>query len=280
MDDLPRHGPDLEGTTRLMVHERMLATFAKHATPPVYGFVNAIGLEAHPEDIQALRAWRKAGHPLANHTYSHIDGARATQEEYLADVDKNEAVLRQLMGSEPAQVSAWKIFRYPYLRQGRDLAAQADLRTALSQRGYRIAEVTIDFYDWAYNQAYLRCLTEKNDAAIAGLEESYIDQAAAELRWADGAARELAGRPIPQILLLHVGHFTAHMMDRLLTTYAKNGARFVSLERALADPIYAREPSPRVMTSGNFLWQIRKSRGTRSPSVAPPPDTLLDLVCR
>ncbi len=280
VDDLPRHGPDLSGVSRVALHEKMLAVFAKHATPPVYGFINARGLEGHAEDEQALVQWLGAGHRLGNHTYSHIDGGKAPLADYLADVDKNEDALRRIAGGQPAEARAWKVFRYPYLREGKDLESHAAIRQGLAERGYRVAPVTIDFYDWAYNQAYLRCLGQKRDDALPGLKESFIDQAAAELRWADGAARELVGRPIKQILLLHVGHFTGEMLEELLATYEKQGARFISLDDALGDPIYDSEPSPRVATSGNLLWQIRKSRGTRSPSVAPPPDTLLDLVCR
>lgn len=280
VDDLPRHGGDLPGVSRLALHEKMLAVFAKHTTPPVYGFINARGLEGHAEDEQALVKWLAAGHRLGNHTYSHIDGAKASLADYLADVDKNEDALRRLAGSQPEQTRAWKVFRYPYLREGKDLESHAAIRRGLIERGYRLAPVTIDFYDWAYNQAYLRCLEQKREDATPALKESFIDQAAAELRWADGAARQLTGRPIKQILLLHVGHFTGEMLEELLTTYEKQGARFISLDEALGDPIYASEPSPRVSTRGNFLWQIRSSRKTRSPSVAPPPDTLLELVCR
>lgn len=280
VDDLPRHGGELPGVSRVELHQKMIAVFAKHETPPVYGFINAAGLEGHAEDEQALVAWVSAGHPLGNHTYSHIDGAKASLVDYLADVDKNEETLRRLTGRMPGGERSWKVFRYPYLREGKDLESHAAIRKGLDERGYRVAGVTIDFYDWAYNQAYLRCLDTKREDAVPGLKESFIDQAAAELRWADGAAREMTGRPIKQILLLHVGHFTGEMLDELLTTYTKLGARFITLDEALSDPIYANEPTPRVSTGGNFLWQLRKARGGRWPSVAPPPDTLLDLVCR
>src|SRR5688572_23435630 len=97
VDDLPRHGPDLPGVTRRSIHERMLAVFAAHETPPVYGFINAQKLEGHAEEEQALRAWVGAGHPLGNHTYSHVDGAQVAIPDYLADVDKNEPALARLL---------------------------------------------------------------------------------------------------------------------------------------------------------------------------------------
>ena len=115
---------------------------------------------------------------------------------------------------------------------------------------------------------------------VDALREDFIDNAAAELRWADGAGRELYGRPVRQILLLHAADFTATMMDTLLTVYEKGGARFISLDEALRDPIYATEPDPKAMPLGNYLWRARKARGTRSPSVAPPRDTLLAVICK
>ena len=279
VDDLPRHGPDLPGVTRLSIHERMLAVFTAHAAPPVYGFINAGKLEANAEDEQALRAWVRAGHPLGNHTYSHLDGAVVPVLDFLVDVDKNEPALERLIPAGAEGRRSWKVFRYPYLREGKDPQAQAVIRTALVQRGYRIAHVTIDFYDWAFNQAHARCVAKNDSASVTGLEAGFLEHAVSELRWADGAARELAGRPIKHILLLHVGEFTAKLLDRLLAAYERAGVRFVTLEAALADPIYASEPVPPV-PYGNFLWRLRKARGTRSPSAAPPPDTLLELVCR
>jgi peptidoglycan-N-acetylglucosamine deacetylase len=279
VDDLPRHGPDLPGITRLSIHERMLAVFLAHRTPPVYGFINAGKLEAHAEDELALRAWVTAGHPLGNHTYSHADGAQVPIADYLVDVDKNEPALERLLPASAEGRRSWKVFRYPFLREGKDSAAQAELRTALAQRGYRVAHVTIDFYDWAFNQAHARCITKNDPASVAALEVDFVDRAVHELRWADGAARELAGRPIKHILLLHVGEFTAQMLHRLLSAYEQNGARFVTLDAALADPIYASEPA-QPKPFGNFLWRLKRARGTRAPAAAPPPDTLLDRVCR
>jgi peptidoglycan-N-acetylglucosamine deacetylase len=280
VDDLPRHGPDMPGVTRLSIHERMLTTFAKHKTPAVYGFLNAQKLEEHPEDRAALVAWTHAGFPLGNHTYSHPDLGHTSLADYLADVDKNEASLKDLMGDGKEATRAWKVFRYPYLREGIDVAQRATIRVELEKRGYRIAQVTIDFFDWAYNAPYARCVAKGDEKAIAALKESYIDQAAWALRWADAAARELVGRPVKQVLLLHVGAFGALMLDEMLTTYEKNGARFVSLDDALADPIYTEEPKSPKAHYGNFLNQIRKARGTRSPVFPPPPDTLLELACR
>lgn len=281
IDDLPHHGPDMPGVSRLEIHRRILDVLGKHHTPPVHGFVNGHWLEKHPEEREALALWVKSGHPLGNHSYSHPDlFSKLTESEYLADVRKNEPVLESLMGTSPDRVRAWKVFRYPYLREGKDLASRERIRTELVAAGYRLAPVSIDFFDWAYQPAYARCAAKNDAESIATLRTDYIDQAAFALRWSDAAARELVQRPVKQILLLHVGQFTSLMLDELLTTYEKNGAKFIELDVALADAIYREEPREPKVTFGNHLNQLRKARGTRTPAMAPPPDTLLERICR
>ena len=51
--------------------------------------------------------------------------------------------------------------------------------------------------------------------------------------------RERFGREVRHVLLLHANRLNADHLDRLLEILARDGARFVPLETALADPIYA-----------------------------------------
>ena len=44
---------------------------------------------------------------------------------------------------------------------------------------------------------------------------------------------------VPQVLLLHAGAADADAIDALLTAFEAEGARWVSLRAALADPFYA-----------------------------------------
>src|SRR5262249_33296696 len=154
VDDLPRHGPEAPGQDRLALHQALLEPLVRHGVPKVYGFVNAG--RAQPGDRAALEAWVASGYPLGNHTAHHPDIGRVGIEAYLAEVDAGEPLLAELLG--PGQERVWKVFRYPYLRQGTDVPSRLALRKALVGRGYRIAEVTIDFEDWAYNPPYVRCL--------------------------------------------------------------------------------------------------------------------------
>ena len=70
-DDLPEHGDLPPHATRVGVAKSILATLKREGLPPVYGFVNGVALEDTPSEAGVLRAWRAAGQPLGNHTYSH-----------------------------------------------------------------------------------------------------------------------------------------------------------------------------------------------------------------
>ncbi len=278
VDDLPIHGPTLPGQTRLAIHEAFLSAIRAHRVPPVYGFVCAGPLDGHPEDEAALKAWVAAGNLLGNHTRTHPDIYKVTVGDYLADLDGDESLLRKLSPGVDERV--WKVFRYPYLQEGTDLRSRASLRGDILARGYRIAEVTIDFYDWAYNDPFVRCALKRDDAAVTALKTSYLDYADGALHWADATARALIGRPIEQILLLHMGAFDALVLDDLLTRYEAQGVRFVSLDRAMADPAYALEPRRPVAWEGTFLSQVSESRDKGSLPEPVLPEALLSALCR
>ncbi len=225
-----------------------------------------------------MEAWVAQGNLLGNHTRTHPDLHKTTLNAYLADLDANEPLLRKLANG--AGERTWKVFRYPYLQEGTDLDSRARLRQEIAIRGYRIAEVTIDFYDWAYNEPYARCMAKHDERSVAALKTTYLDYANAELHWAGEAARALVGRPIPQILLLHIGAFDAVVLAALLSIYERQGVRFVSLDRALADPVYAVEPRRPAAWEGTFLSQLSESRATKAPPEPILPEALLDAVCR
>jgi peptidoglycan/xylan/chitin deacetylase (PgdA/CDA1 family) len=276
-DDLPRHGKDLPGLSRAAIHRKLLDTLRAHHLPPVYGFVNAVHLEEHPDDREALTAWIDAGQPLGNHTYSHINPNKSSLAAYLADIDRNEAALTELSG--PGREGAWKVFRYPYLREGTDAALRDSIRRHLATRGYRVAHVTIDFYDWGWTDPYVRCLTAGDEASLAWLRSSFLEAAEAALRWSADAAKQLVGRPIKHVLMLHASAFEAVMLDELLRLYEAADVRFVSLDEALSDPVYqvdTRVTQPR----GDALLEQLTSRSPAHPPHPARPLAELEQRCR
>lgn len=245
-DDLPAHSPLPPGETRAGVARDVLRALER-AEAPATGFVNGGFLQAEPDSGLALRLWREAGRPFGNHTWSHLRLTSASAAAFEADVVRNEALLAALAEGRP-----WRWFRYPFLAEGETPEVRARARSFLQARGYRIASVTLDFGDWAYNDPYARCAARGDAAAVAGLEARFLAAAAESLDRARALSLQAEGREVPLVLLLHLGAFDARMMDRLLDLYRSRGVRFVSLDRALADPFYRADaealPSPEPLT--------------------------------
>lgn len=273
-DDLPASGPDVPGLSRLRIHQEILGALRKHGVPQVYGFVNGKGTE-HPDGRAALEAWVAAGYPLGNHTYSH-----STPKElpaWFADLHRNEPLLRALL---PGPEERWKVFRYPELRQGETGEAHDAIRAHLLEHGYRIAEVTVDFGDFAWNEPYARCLARGDRASIEELRRSFLQSAQTFLGFDDSFARRLFGRRIRHILILHGGAFDAVMLDDLLTLYETAGVRWIPFDEAQRDPVYQHDPKV-APTGGDILQeQVATARRTRVIPWVTMPLQQLAATCR
>src|SRR5262249_30222475 len=145
-------------------------------SPPVYGFVNAKRLEEAPENKQVLELWRDAGFPLGNHAFSHTDLHTNSLAVFEQDVLADEPILRELMADQD-----WHWFRFPYLREGETLEKHRDVMVFLKEHGYMVAEVTLSFGDYAYNDPYARCLAKNDTQAIEWMKDSYLSRASEEL---------------------------------------------------------------------------------------------------
>jgi len=274
-DDLPAHGPLPPGMTRVDVANSIIAALRARKSPPVYGFINARQLETTPADADVLRAWREAGFPLGNHAYSHMDLHANTAEAFEADVIANEATLRSLMSD-----ADWHWFRYPYLREGDTADKYKTVRAMLGRHGYRTAQVTLDFSDYAYNAPYVRCLAKNDTEALAWLKQSYIDRATASLTRGQTAARALFGRDINHVMLLHIGAFETVMLPRLLDLLDANGFVLASLPEAQADEAYQRVPERDANWSGTLLNQLAPRPPSTGPADQSPPQPANDVFAK
>jgi peptidoglycan-N-acetylglucosamine deacetylase len=206
-----------------------------------------------------LKLWRAAGYPLGNHAFSHMDLHANSADAFVQDVAANEPILGKLMAN-----ADWHWFRYPYLREGDTPDKYKAVRTFLDQQKYRVAQVTISFDDYAYNDPYARCLAKNDTNGIAWLEKSYLARADESLTKGQAAARTLFGRDIKHIMLLHIGGFETVMLPRLLELLKERGFALTTLEDASSDEAYRTEPAGESW-NGTFLEQLLKARGGPRP---------------
>jgi peptidoglycan-N-acetylglucosamine deacetylase len=276
VDDLPRPSFRNQESADEVLH-RMVTAFERHHLPPVTGFVNGKRLQDHPEDRAALERWVRAGNLIGNHTYSHLDLAKVPLQSYFDDVVKNESLLNGVQGI-PRPGHDWRVFRYPYLQEGQSEDTRESVRKFLFARGYRIAEVTVDFEDWQWFPIYARCAGDTDDRDVDKLRVRYRRAARDSLLDADRQARTLFGRRIRQVLLLHAGSFTADMLEDLLDEYEAMGVHFVSLDDALQDSAYHLDPRFARNWGSPFLYQVRTAlRGDDHHSKWPPYPELASL---
>jgi peptidoglycan/xylan/chitin deacetylase (PgdA/CDA1 family) len=273
-DDLPSHGPLPPGETRLDVASKILAALTAAHLPPTYGFVNGARLAQEPGSEAVLYAWRAAGNPLGNHSWSHMDLNKHSLAEFADDVQRNEPLLKEQMKKQD-----WHWLRFPYLSEGDTAEKRAGVRQFLAQHGYKVAGVTMSFADYLWNEPYARCAVKGDNQAIALLEGSYLGAAAQSIDYYRGLAHTLYGRDIPYVLLMHIGAFDARMLPRLLELYRSRGFHFVTLEQAERDDFYREDTNLHLLPGPDMLEEVMQQRGLPLPSHAWPAVSL-DSLCR
>lgn len=258
-DDLPLHGPIPAGETPQSVGNGLIAAL-KRAHVPAYGFVNARWTADQPDTMEVLKAWRAAGLPLGNHTWAHRHLSEMTIPEFEDEVARDEPVLEQLAGG-----TDWHWFRYPFLDEGKDAAQTAAARQVLAKRGYKIADVTMDFGDWQWTAPYARCEAAHDQLSIAELERMYLSAAHQAITFYRGLSHQLYGRDIPYVILLHESAFEARMAPQLIKLFRSAGFRFVSLPVAESDPFYKDRINPALPAGPAGLVNHAFAAGIKPP---------------
>jgi len=259
-DDLTAHAPLPQGYTRAGIAEQIIAAL-KAGNAPAMGFINGVQLEREPASAPVLDKWRAAGLPLGNHGWSHANLNDLSDAQFLSELEKNEPILKAKMGT-----ADWRWFRYPFLSEASaDPAKRARIRKLLAERGYKVATVTMDFSDWAFNNTYARCVAKGDSDAILRMEHSWLGNAAVQADRSREMAKALYGRDIPYVLLMHLGAFDARMMPRLIALYREKGYRFVSIEEAERDAYYAPETNPALSPPPQGLNGAMAAKGLKEP---------------
>ncbi len=274
-DDLPAHASLPPGVGRVDVARSVVETLRAAGAPPALGLVNPKALEDGAENAEVLRLWRAAGFPLGNHTFSHMDLQANTLAAFQQDVVAAEPALRDFMGDVD-----WHWFRFPYLRAGETIEKHRAVSAFLKEHGYKVAEVTLNFDDWAYNDPYARCMAKGDLQAIDWLQASYMARAAESLRIGQDMAQRIYGRDIKHVLLLHLGAFETVMLPRLLDLLKERGFELITLQDAEGDPAYALDPDLASGWRGTMLEHMMAARGLAPLRPAEDPFEKMAGVCR
>lgn len=232
-------GGTCDAATARVVNKRLLAGLAR-VEAPATGFVNAsrtCGLDAEAVRDPILEAWLDAGHVLGNHSWSHPDLERTPVAAYLADVEKGGAAVDSLLAERGVSL-VW--FRHPFLHAGDTPAKKRGLARFLDARGWRVAPVTVDNQEYVYAYVYHAALARGDGALAERAARGFLEHLDEAFAYFERRSREVVGREIAQVLLLHDNRLVADHIDEILARIQARGYRFVPLAEALEDPAYRR----------------------------------------
>ena len=202
---------------------------------------------------RTLSAWSDDGHIIGNHSYSHRYFSGENPDELMADILKCEPLLSAYPGFR-------KLFRFPYLAEGKTADGRDRMRTLLKQHGYANAHVTIDTSDWYIDNRLKARLKADPTARIDPYERFYLDHIWDRATFYDGLAQSLFGHSIDHTILLHHRLTTGLFLDDMLSMFGERGWRLIDATAAFASPVFAMEPG--VLPAGQSLvWSLAKADG-------------------
>jgi peptidoglycan-N-acetylglucosamine deacetylase len=239
IDDLPAGSANsMDAPTITEMTTKLLTTLRDQKVPAV-GFVNEkklYKLGEVDERIQALRMWLDYGFELGNHTFSHSSLNRVGLQAWEDDVVQGESVTRMLLAEHNMKL---RYFRHPFLDTGRDLETRRKAEAFLVARGYHIAPVTLDAWDWMYAGVYEDAKKRGDTALEQQLTQSYLEYSNTMFAYSEQLAKQTIGYEPKQILLLHGNQLEADHIGDLIALLRKRGYRLIPLEDALGDQAYS-----------------------------------------
>jgi peptidoglycan/xylan/chitin deacetylase (PgdA/CDA1 family) len=239
IDDLPAGAANTMAATTITEMTAKLLGTLREARVPAVGFVNEkklYKLGEVDERIKALQMWLDNGFELGNHTFSHFSLNQVGLKAWEDDIVRGESVTSILLAQHNMKL---RYFRHPFLDTGRDLQTRREAEAFLVARGYRIAPITLDAWDWMYAGVYDDA-KKRGDAQLQqDLVRSYLTYSDEVFAYSEQLSKQTIGYEPKQILLLHTNQLEADHIGELLEVMRKRGYRFITLEEALSDQAYS-----------------------------------------
>jgi len=239
VDDLPAGAASaMTGAEIVEMTTKLLSTLRDQKVPAI-GFVNEQKLYKTGETddrIKALSLWLDNGFELGNHTFAHTSLNRVSLTAWEEEVIRGETVTRMLLAQHKMKL---RFLRQPYLDAGPDLQTKREAEAFLSSRGYQVAPVTMDAWDWMYGGVYEEARRRGDSALQQQLVSSYLSYTTTIFDYYEKLSKSLFGYEPKQVLLMHANWLEADHIAEVLDLLRKRGYQFISLDNAVSDPVYS-----------------------------------------
>lgn len=210
-----------------------------------------------PLGLKLVEDWGKAGHIVANHTYSHFNfcSKHVTLEQFITDTEKNETLLKDIPG--------WsKRMRFPYLKEGETVSKRDGFRSWLTGHGYKSGAVSVDASDWYYNNRFLAWRKSHPDDDLSAYRTVYLNHLWSRTNYYDSLSKRVLNRSVRHVLLLHTNAINAVFLRDIVAMYRSKGWKIISPEKAYEDPVYTMALTE-LPAGESLLWALAKQHGVK-----------------
>jgi peptidoglycan/xylan/chitin deacetylase (PgdA/CDA1 family) len=242
-DDVPRIPGAL--MTPQQRSERLIASLRRAQVRQVAFFVNPGNLQqpwGAGREGQIL-AYVRAGHVIANHSFSHPHLSEIGAAAFIANIDQAATWLNGRPGYRP-----W--FRFPFLDEAsRDIPTRDAVRAALRERHLANGYVTCDSMDWLLDALISQAHAAGQPIDMNALRDLYVRIVVESAEFSDQMARDALHREPIQVILMHETDIEALFVADAVAALRAHGWRIVPIDQAYRDPIAAAEPDSPFLSS-------------------------------
>ncbi len=241
------------------VTRRLLDALQKHEVPSA-GFVVGDQIGGW---YDLLGQWLNGGHVLGNLTYSHQDFNEMGIEQFIRDIAAGGSALEPMLAGFGQKT---RYFRYPYLHYGTTVEAKREVKRYLDAHEVTVVHATVVVEDYLYNLSFERMGQPPDSGAYTALKHEYITHVLDEIDRCERLAQEILKRPCRQILLLRANRLNAEFLADLLLVIKHTGYKFVPVDYALQDDLYAAEEAYFNLRGVGYLDMLRQSNPDLLPA--------------
>ncbi|WP_395344394.1 polysaccharide deacetylase family protein [Ningiella sp. W23] len=249
-DDSPRQANGvLSGSERASM---LVAALERNNVEQVAFFSVSQRLDA--EGQNRLKTYSDAGHIIANHTHSHPDINKTSEDAFIAEIK----LASKLLGQYPTYKN-W--FRFPYLREGGELEKRNGVRQFLKTNKMLNAYITINNYDWYIENQFQNAAEQGIVLNDNAMKNYYVDIIMEAVEYYDQLAIKHLGRSPKHVLLLHETDISALYIDDLIQRLRQNNWKIITIEDAYEDDISEFEISSPLKFNPGRIGEIALSEG-------------------
>jgi len=210
-----------------------------------------------------LGKWLNDGHRLGNLTLTGQDYNLVEPKQFISDISMGAEALEPMLKGFGQKK---RYFRFPFLHYGDTETKRQAVDDYIDAQGYVVCPATVLPEDYLYNLNLIKLGKKPDSAKYDQLMNTYINHVLDELERVEALAIDLVGRPVRQILLLRANRLNAVYLDEMLGALEETGYRFVTLDEALKDGVYAEPEAYYGLKGLGYLDMIDQSEPDLMPA--------------